>query len=196
MRCCQFVRFVALDRKAAENVEKIMQRIAVIGSIGSGKSVFSQRLSDLTGLRLYHLDRLFWAGEGAGTPGREEWLKLQKEITSGDRWIIEGNYGATIDVRLKRCDTVIYFDFGTGRSLCGYIRRVALSQMGVEKRRDVVEGCNAGFNRKLLKYVLTFNKKHREGILKGIARYPNVSTVILSSRKEADAFLNELRRAP
>ncbi len=169
-----------------------MQRIAVIGSLGAGKSVFSQRLSELTGLRLYHLDHLFRAGQGDRTPGREEWLKVQREITSSDRWIIEGNYGATIDLRLGRADTVIYFDFSTGRSLCGYLRRLALSWIGIENRCDIIDGCNAGFNMKLLKYVLTFNRKHREGILKGIARYPNVSKIILRSRKDADVFLKNL----
>lgn len=172
-----------------------MQRIAVIGSLGAGKSVFSQRLSKLTGLRLYHLDRLFWAAEGCNPPDREEWLKMQQEIAGADSWIIDGNYGATIDLRLRRADTVIYFDFSTARSLCGYLRRLAFSWIGIEKRCDIIEGCNASFNLKLLKYVVTFNRKHREGILKGIERYPNVSVVILRSRKDANLFIKNVRKS-
>ena len=41
-----------------------MSKIIVIGSPGAGKSIFSQKLSDITGLPLYHLDMLYHKPDG------------------------------------------------------------------------------------------------------------------------------------
>ncbi len=159
--------------------------------MGAGKSVFSERLSRITGLKLYHLDRLFWKPGGKGT-GRLEWLAMQEEIVAGPSWIVEGNYGATIDVRLRKADTAIFLDFSTLDCFLGVIKRALLSKIGIERRPDIVAGCNARLDAKFLRYAWTFNKKHRKGILTGLSRYPNIDLVVLNKRDEADGFLNRL----
>jgi site-specific DNA recombinase len=52
-----------------------MKRIVVIGSGGSGKSTFSQRLGEVTGLPVVHLDKLYWHPGWVKTP-REEWIEV------------------------------------------------------------------------------------------------------------------------
>ncbi len=168
-----------------------MQRIVVIGCMGAGKSVFSERLSRITGLKLYHLDRLFWTADGKGTD-RQEWLQMQEEIVSGPAWIVEGNYGSTIDVRLKRADTAIYLDFSRLSCFLGVLKRALLSRIGIGRRGDIVAGCNERLDAKFLSYAWTFNKKHREGILKGLAGYPNVKLIVLKRREDAERFLREM----
>lgn len=168
-----------------------MQRVVVIGCMGAGKSVFSERLSRLTGLKLYHLDRLFWDPDGKGAD-RQEWLHIQEEVVAGPAWIVEGNYGATIDIRLKRADTAIFLDFSTFSCFLGVIKRAVLSKIGVEKRRDIVAGCNERLDAKFLRYAWTFNKKHRKGILKGLSGYQNVELVVLKRREDADRFLRKI----
>ncbi len=168
-----------------------MRRIVVIGCMGAGKSVFSERLSGLTGLKLYNLDRLFWKPGGEGTD-RKEWLRIQEEIVAGPSWIIEGNYGATIDVRLKRADSVIFLDFSTLSCFLGVIKRALLSKVGIERRRDIVVGCNERLDAKFLRYAWTFNEKHRKGILQGLSRYPNVELIVLRRRRDAERYLSEI----
>ena len=180
-----------LDLHHCQDVKKTMQRIVVIGCMGAGKSVFSERLSRITSLKLFHLDRLFWKPGGKGA-GRQEWLRIQEEIVAGPSWIVEGNYGATIDVRLRRADTAIFLDFSTVSCFLGVIKRALLSKIGIEKRRDIVAGCNERLDAKFLRYAWTFNKKHREGILKGLSGYPNVKLVVLRRREDADRFLREM----
>ena len=63
----------------------------VIGSPGSGKSTFSTKLAKITGLKLIHLDKEFWNYGWIETP-REEWVKKQKSLISGDEWIVDGNF--------------------------------------------------------------------------------------------------------
>ena len=41
-----------------------MSKIIVIGSPGAGKSVFSQKLSNITNLPLYHMDMLYHKKDG------------------------------------------------------------------------------------------------------------------------------------
>lgn len=41
-----------------------MKKVIVIGSPGAGKSVFSQKLKDITNLPLYHLDMLYHKKDG------------------------------------------------------------------------------------------------------------------------------------
>lgn len=164
-----------------------MQRIVIIGCTGAGKSVFAQKLSRLLGIKLHHLDSLFWAGRRE--PDRDEWIKIQEEIISQPSWIIEGNYGATIDTRLRHADTVIFLDFSAVSCILGLLKRIVLSKLGFEKRPDIIPGLNERIDTKLLRDALTFNKKHRNGILKGLERYPHVRAITLRSRRETEQFL-------
>ena len=45
-----------------------LKRIAIIGSPGVGKSTFARQLGDITGIEVFHLDRLFWKPGWVETP--------------------------------------------------------------------------------------------------------------------------------
>lgn len=87
-----------------------MKRIAIIGSPGAGKSTYAQRLSMITGIQVYHLDKLYWKPGWVETP-KSEWVEFQQRIVNKEEWIIDGNYGATMDIRIQAADTVIFLDF-------------------------------------------------------------------------------------
>lgn len=106
-----------------------MLKVAVFGNTGGGKSTLSKRLSELTGLPLYILDKIqFQAG---GEPiSVAEYARIHQQILTRDRWIIEG-FGniETLWPRLDAADTLIYIDLPlylhfwwvTKRWLTGYI---------------------------------------------------------------------------
>lgn len=48
-----------------------MKRVTVIGAPGTGKSTFSLRLGEVTGLPVVHLDQHFWNPGWVGTPSDE-----------------------------------------------------------------------------------------------------------------------------
>lgn len=87
-----------------------MERIAVVGSGGAGKSTFSSALGERLDLPVVHLDEHFWKPGWVETP-RADWRTRQEELFDSDSWIADGNYGGTLDVRLLRADTVIIFAF-------------------------------------------------------------------------------------
>lgn len=86
-----------------------MQRIAIIGPGGAGKSTLARALGDKLDLPVIHLDRLFWQ-PGWVEPDRDEWEALNRELVAGERWVIDGNYGGTMEIRLAAADTIVFLD--------------------------------------------------------------------------------------
>jgi adenylate kinase family enzyme len=55
------------------------------------------------------LDFHFWL-PGWAEPTEAEWREKQNMLLAGDGWIADGNYTATLDLRLERADTVVFLD--------------------------------------------------------------------------------------
>jgi len=70
----------------------VLRKVIIIGCPGAGKSTFARILSDKTHLPLYYLDML-WHKPDRTTVERNIFDNKLKEIVSGDKWIIDGNYG-------------------------------------------------------------------------------------------------------
>ena len=87
-----------------------MLKIMIIGSPGAGKSTFSRKLRDITGLPLYYLDTL-WHKPDQTNISKEEFDARLNEIIKKDKWIIDGNYQRTLETRLRECDTVFLLDY-------------------------------------------------------------------------------------
>lgn len=71
----------------------------------------------ITGLPLIHLDKTYWNDEWPPTSAKD-WEEYQREITKNEKWIMDGNYGYTLDLRISACDTVIFLDYS--RFICTF----------------------------------------------------------------------------
>src|ERR1700722_10946948 len=85
------------------------RRVVVTGMAGAGKSTFSRALSEKTGLPIVVLDVHYWM-PGWAKPTEAEWREKQKGLLAGEDWIADGNHHGSLDLRLKRADTVVVLD--------------------------------------------------------------------------------------
>ena len=76
-----------------------MNRIIIIGNSGSGKSTLAKELAVRLNLPLIHLDKLFWRDNWQHI-SRDEFDDLLLSELKKERWIIDGNFGRTIPLRL------------------------------------------------------------------------------------------------
>ena len=100
-----------------------MNKVIILGCPGAGKTTFAEKLHSKTGLPLYHLDAI-WHRPDRTHISREDFDARIQEIFAEDKWIIDGNYSRTIEMRLKECDTVFLFDLPTEVCLEGAIQRL------------------------------------------------------------------------
>ena len=144
-----------------------MKRVLVIGPCGAGKSTLATTLGKRLGLPVHHIDQLNWkSGWVEGT--KEELRAKLRTIVATDRWLIDGNYGGTLDERLPRADTIVYLDFPIWLCLWRLGRRIA-SHRG-RSRADMPEGCPERFDLSFFVYLLTWNlgpRPRTEAHLKG-----------------------------
>ncbi len=163
----------------------------MIGCGGAGKSTFSRQLSARTGLPVIHLDTLYWKPGWTPTPA-EDWSRLVGELLSRDAWIMDGNYGGTMDLRLSSCDTVIFLDRSRLACLCGVLRRRFQSRA----RPDQAAGCPERLSWEFLRWVWSYRRLRRPGILARLAAASSSRrVVILRSRREMGRFLSHLAPA-
>ena len=131
-----------------------MQRVLVIGPCGAGKSTLSIKLGEKLDLPVFHIDQLNWR-PGWIEGGKEALRAKLDTITATQRWLIDGNYGGTLDVRLRHADTVVYLDFPI--RLC--VRRLLgrIWKYRGRTRPDMTEGCPERFDLEFLFYLMTWN---------------------------------------
>lgn len=162
-----------------------VQRVAVVGSPGTGKTTFSNSLAALTGLPVIHLDEQFWTPGWVETP-YEEWDQKQRALVDEPRWILDGNYGRTVDVRLARADTVIVLS--APRIVCLY--RV-LKRVVVNWRQDIqAPGCPEHFDFEFVKWIWNFPRDSQPRLTEALARFEGkFDLVLLANRNDSRYFL-------
>jgi adenylate kinase family enzyme len=74
-------------------------------------------MGEILDLPVHHLDPLHWKPDWVARP-KEEWQKIQVDLCAEEEWIIDGNYGGTMDIRMEACDTVVFLDMS--RWLCAF----------------------------------------------------------------------------
>ena len=162
------------------------QKIIVIGSPGAGKSTFSRKLRDITSLPLYHLDMINHKPNRT-TVSREEFDKQLSEILRTDKWIIDGNYQRTIEIRLEKCDTVFLMDFPLEVCLAGAAARVGT-------KRDDLPWVEDEFDEEFRQWIVDFPNEKLPQIYQMLEHYKYKTIVIFKSRQEADTYLQKLEK--
>lgn len=154
-----------------------MRRVVVAGPGGAGKSTLAQVLGARLGLPVVHLDRHFWKPGWAPTP-EPQWRRIQERLFAGDRWVADGNYSATIDVRLRRADTVVLVDLHPLRCAVRAVRRT----VGNRGRAVQAEGCPERLDREFLAWILDYRRRSRPKVLAAVAAHAPHAVLVVGRR--------------
>jgi adenylate kinase family enzyme len=169
-----------------------MQRVAVIGAGGAGKSELARALSARTGLPLVYLDVLYWR-PGWTPPPDDEFRAALEAAVAEERWILDGNFlrDDADDPRFTRADTVVFLDLP--RTTC--IRRAIWRAFRVRRRSrpDLPHGCPESLDLPFLRWVWRYPEKNRPDVLARLASLvPGVAVHHLRSGREVRRFLADL----
>lgn len=163
-----------------------MQKVIVIGCPGAGKSTFSKKLHQLTDLPLFHLDLLYWNSDRT-TVSKAVFIERLNNVLKLDRWIIDGNYGSTIEMRMKECDTVFFLDFPVEVCLDGVKQRQG-------KARSDMPWTETEDDDEFLEFIRSYNTESRPEVTELLKRYCDKEIIIFRSRQDVENYLKDLRK--
>jgi adenylate kinase family enzyme len=170
-----------------------MDRVLVIGSGGSGKSTVAKAIASRLGLPLIHLDALYWHPGWRATEN-SAWDAVVRELIDAPAWVIDGNYGRTLDIRLARCDTVVFLDLPRAVCLWRALKRRIVFRG--RPRPDMAPGCPEQLTWEFLQWIWTYPVRRRPDVLQRLAGLgADQRAIVLSSNRAVRRFLDELNPA-
>lgn len=162
-----------------------MEKIIVIGPGGAGKSEMSRKLKDILNLPLYHLDNIFWKEDRTHIT-REEFDQKLNELLIKDKWIIDGDYSRTYEVRMQKADTIIFLDYPLEVCLKGVESRIGKHREDIPWKEDI-------FDPEFKQWIINWFKDKRPTVLSLIEKYKSTkNVVVLHNREEGNVFINRL----
>ena len=159
-----------------------MRKIIVIGCPGSGKSTLSRELHSKMNIPLYHLDMMYWNPDKTKVE-KSVFLNNLSDILDKDSWIIDGNYGSTMELRMQKCDTVIFLDYPLDICLKGIKERQG------KPRSDMPWINTENDDLDFIEFIKNYNIESRPKVLELIEQHQDKNIFIFKSRKEASEFL-------
>jgi adenylate kinase family enzyme len=172
-----------------------MNKIAIIGPPGSGKTTLAKKLSKILHLPLIHLDRHFLHGKWQVTP-TDAWNKKVKSLAAKTTWIIDGDYFSSMDIRLNAADIIIFLNIP--RFICLWrITKRMLTASKKPLRSDLPTECIEKLNRNFItffKFVWQYHSQKKPVILQKLEKYKSKKQVfILTNQKDIDNLIKHLK---
>ena len=164
-----------------------MKRILVIGCPGAGKTYFSKKLKEITGLPVVHMDNLYW-NEDKTSISFDELNKKLLPYLKQEEWNVDGNYHDTLKLRLEYATDVFFLKMPREQCIEGILERIDQPRDDIpwiETKKDAVE---------LIEWTIDYEartKADEEALLK---EYPNVKVHIIKNRQAADNYLEKLKK--
>ena len=165
----------------------IMEKVIIIGCPGRGKSSFGRKLKSITDLPLYHLDMMFW-NNNRTTVTKEVFIERLKKAMSNSGWIIDGNYGSTMEMRIKECDTVFFLDYPTNVCI------EAIAARKGQPRSDMPWIENGDTDEDFIDFINNYNSESRPKVISLLEKYSTKNIIIFKSRTESEEYLSLLKK--
>ena len=171
------------------------QRISVVGTIGSGKTTFARKTSQLLDAPHVELDALHWEPNWVEAPN-DLFRERVKRSLQGDSWVVDGNYHQVRDIVWGRANTVVWLDYPfktiMGRLVKRTLKRVFTREKLWNGNQEHIRGL---FTRDsvFLWAIRTYRTRRRQyPILLSRPENSHLTVVRLRSPRDAAKFLSTL----
>lgn len=180
----------------AEKAEKqVGNRIVVVGTSGSGKTTLAKQIAQQLQIPHVELDALNWEPNWIEAP-IDIFRSRVAEATSGDRWVVDGNYSRIRDLVWSRADTVVWLDYPLPLVLRRIIGRTVWRGVSqVELWNGNRETLQKAFSKdSMILWVLkTYHRKRRDyPLLFQRSDYQHLTIVHLQSQQQTNQWLSNL----
>ena len=158
--------------------------IGICGASGSGKSTFSRALHQRTGIPLFHLDMMYWNRDKTKVE-KSVFLERLSAVLEKDEWIIDGNYGSTMELRMAVCDTVIFLDYPLDVCLDGIKERHG-------KPRSDMPWIETEEDTEFIEFIKNYEELQKPKVLELLEKYSDKNVIVFKSREQADDFIHQM----
>ena len=177
-----------------------MRRISVVGNSGSGKTTLAQRIAHQLDIPHLELDSIFHLPGWRELP-TAEFRHRVAEYSTGEAWVIDGNYSAVQDLVWRRADTIVWLDLPrhlvmrqlVPRTLRRLVRRTELWN---GNREPWTNAWSVDPQRSIVAWAWTQHRAYRRRYGDAMTDPARASTtfVVLRSRREIETFVAALDR--
>lgn len=161
-------------------------KILIIGSVASGKTTLSKKLSEKLNVKRYEIDLIVHDDKNNHKRTNQEQLKIIKNINKNKDWIIEGTLRNNLDILLEISDKIIWINNRKILRDFRIIKRFIKQKLKIEKsyyKSDL----------KMLKSMFKWNKEFNKiEFQKRIKKYKD-KLIILYNNKDINTYLKEER---
>ena len=129
---------------------------------------------------------MLFLNEDKTTVEKSVFLDRLSKIIENSEWIIDGNYGSTMELRMQKCDTVIFLDYPLDVCLNGIKARKGKPRSDmpwIETDEDDAE---------FVEFIKNYNSQSRPKVIELLKRYSHKDIYIFSNRIQAEEFLNKI----
>ncbi len=163
-----------------------VNRIAIVGCGGSGKSRLARVLAARLGVAPVHLDALYYDKDWLPLD-QDTFARLQRELVAGPRWVIDGNYATSLPIRLAAADTVIFLDLPGWVCLWGVLQR--RYRHGGGQQHPGIGGAGR-ITGDFVRYILGYRRHMAPRVRTLIARHAgDAEVIVLRSRAASRRYL-------
>ena len=167
---------------------KDINKIAIIGGAGTGKTTLADKFGEKLNLPVYHIDGIHHL-ENWKERDKAERDKIILEKVNEPKWIFDGTYRTTLEERVKNADLIIFLDYSNIARLKGVIGRF-LKNPGKEKKE--IPGCKEQLDLKFIKWVWNWNKTRRDFVIETLEKHKDKNILIFKNRRDLNKWYNSI----
>lgn len=178
-----------------------LERIAIVGKPGTGKTTLATQLADRLNLTHVELDGINWQENWVHLLKHELREQADKALPVAGHWIADGNYISSVgDIVWARADTLIWLDYSLHVALLRVLRRtldriVRRKELWRGNRETLRRHLSFDVRQNLFLWTIRVHKRHRNDFpaLFKQPEYSHLNVLRFRTSQETEHWLRSTR---